>query len=267
MEKNFRQVGHLFTIAMRYLITFLISISAVAFSYAQDDLALYEPTKADYDYWEYRRKMTVPPYGLDKVKGLIKKIEIKSDDNDDMGLSALSTADFKSLTLREKFTYTVVHPELYSQNCDIRIMLPNEEQKVFGYLLSTLNEQTWSQRQLVFLRENRDSVMSYIEESTLRSKRMGVNYKDVIDEINGWEMIPFIITYFESNKKDKDALTLLLLLMKKGEYEEFLKSTSYRKLYGQSYNYETYIEYNKANEALILQRAMGYFKEKSAGGK
>ena len=77
-------------------------------------------------------------------------------------------------------------------------------------------------------------------------------------------MIPFIIDYYKSNSKDKDALTLLLLLMKKGEYVEFIQSSSYRQLYGSDYNYESYIRFNTANQDLVINRAMGYYREKSS---
>src|SRR5690606_39473633 len=129
----------------------------------------------------------------------------------------------------------------YAQNCAIFMPQPDEQKKIFSHLMSWMDENQWSDRQIDFLRENRDSVMSIIKESTLRSGRMGVNYKDAVETINGWEMIPFIIDYYKSNPKDKDALTLLLLLMKKGEYVEFIQSSSYRQLYGSDYNYESYI--------------------------
>jgi len=93
---------------------------------------------------------------------------------------------------------------------------------------------------------------------------MGVNYKEAIETINGWEMIPFIIDYAKKTPKDKDALTLLLLLMKQGEYPEFVKSASFRQLYGEDSNYYSYLNYNKENEALIFKRATGYYNEKKS---
>ncbi|MNU11874.1 hypothetical protein D3C72_2600680 [compost metagenome] len=50
--------------------------------------------------------------------------------------------------------------------------------------------------------------------------------------------------------------------MKRGEYSEFMKSTSFKKLYGETSNYYAYLDYNKENEALIYRRAMGYYNEK-----
>lgn len=156
----------------------------------------------------------------------------------------------------------MIYPEVYSQNCDVYIPKEGEESKIFSQIMSWMNEVSWSERQLIFMLENRDSVMGLIRESTLRSKRMGANYKEAIVELNAWEMIPFVIQYFQGNIKDKDALTVLLLLMKHGEYEEFMKSATHRKLYGEESNYESFIDYNKANEELIISRARGYYQER-----
>lgn len=250
---------------MKPIISFFILISCLlSFSFGQD-YEQYQPSKADEAYREARMRKTTPPYGLDKVQKLIKSIGYHAFDVGDAGISALSSEKYKTLSLREKFTYNMIHPEMDSQNCAIYIPQPNEQNKIFAHLMSWVEESAWSNRQEDFLKENRDSVMALIKESTLRSKKMGVNYKEALVLINGWEMIPFLIEYFKSNKKDKDALTVLLLLMKKGEYIEFLKSTSYKKLYGSDYNYENWINYNSANEKLIFERAMRYYKEKLKG--
>ncbi|WP_312789743.1 hypothetical protein [Sphingobacterium sp.] len=214
---------------------------------------------------ELRSKITIPPYSLDKVKALIAKIISEEDkETTDAGINAISAVDFKKLSLREKFTYTMIHAELYAQNCAIPEYQTQVNKKIFGTLLDGFNESYWSQRQTDFLQENRDSVMKLIQESVVRSKRMGVNYKHAIVEINGWQMIPFITDYAKKTPGDKDALTLLLLLMKRGEYGEFIKSSSFKKLYGEQSNYYSYLNYNKENEALIISRALKYYEEKKS---
>jgi hypothetical protein len=214
-------------------------------------------------YREFRAQPSIPPYGLSKIKALISKIKPQPDeDNSDMGISRLPQKDYDALSLREKFTYTMIHPEMYAQNCAIFVPQTNEDQKIFGYLTSWMNEETWSDRQLQFLTKNRDSVMAIIKESVIRSKRMGVNYKDALVEINAWEMIPFLVSYYKENKKDKDVLTMLMLLMKKGNYADFIKSKSYKNLYGVADNYESSMAFNKANEELTLQRAQAYYHSK-----
>lgn len=239
-----------------FIICFLLYLGN---SYSQED----NPGRFNVEkIREYRSKVTIPPYDLSKVKKLIAQTANKPGEEDHESIQALEVNLYKALSLQEKFTYVMIHPELYAQNCSIFMPQPDEDKKVYSHLISWTDEGDWSKRQLDFLRDNRDSVMALIRESTSRSGHMGVNYKDAIVEINGWQMIPFIVSYYEKTPKDKDALTLLLLLMRKGEYEPFLKSSSYKQLYGSDYNYESYINFNAANEALIIKRAKTYYDEK-----
>ncbi len=242
-----------------FFISFLCWMNVSAQTAQEDENGLYMDPAAI----EMRSKMTIPPYGLTKVKALIAKI-IPEEDNEttDASINAIPATDFSRLSLREKFTYTMIHAELYAQNCAIPEYQTQVDKKIFGTLLDGFNETSWSQRQTDFLNENRDSVMKLIQESVLRSKRMGVNYKHALVEINAWEMIPFIIDYAKKTPKDKDALTLLMLLMKRGEYQEFTTSTSFKKLYGDNSNYYAYLNYNKENEALIFKRALNYYKDR-----
>jgi hypothetical protein len=112
-----------------------------------------------------------------------------------------------------------------------------EEKKIFGFLPDFFREANWSERQEKFLKDNRDSVMVLIKESTIRSKRMGVNYKRTIHQINGVEMIPFLVKFYNEKKKDGDILTLMLLLMKENNYGPFVSSATYKKLYSEEHSY------------------------------
>ena len=52
-----------------------------------------------------------------------------------------------------------------------------------------------------------------------------------------------------------------MLLMKKNQYPEFKQSISYTKLYKlDTDTYSAYLNYNKANEDLIIQRATNFYK-------
>lgn len=212
-------------------------------------------------YLKMRERTTTPPYGLAKIQELIKGITPKEIDSD-FGLVALSDVQFNNLSAEEQFTYVMIHPENFAQNCDAIMPDATADKKIFGYLMSWGNEAYWSERQVNYLKNNKSTVMRLIKESTDRSKHMGVNYKDALIEMNAWEMIPYLIKYYKSNPKDKDALTVLLQLMEKGKYEPFMKSTSYKKLYSEEYNYESFLAFNKPNEALIIERANGYYKQK-----
>jgi hypothetical protein len=207
-------------------------------------------------YHDLRVKLSVPPYGLDKVRNLIKKLK-----SDEEGNEILNGKDYESLSFREKFTYHMIHAESYSQNCDAMPPIRNEEKKIFPYIAEAFHEAEWSERQTKFLSSHRDSVIAILRESMLRSKRVGVNYKQVIMEVNATGLIPDLITVYRGNNKvkDLDILSLMMQLMKENEYEPFLMSSSYKRLYTADADYRAYLNYNPANEALIIKRAMEFY--------
>ena len=212
-----------------------------------------QPSQQSEAYHEYRLKMSVPPYGLARVKVLIDKIS----DND--GVLALDKSAYNSLAFREQFTYHMIHGEADAQNCDVMPQVQEGQLKIFGQLPDIFNDHGWSQRQDRFFISHRDSVLSLIRESIGRSHHIGANYKRVIVGLNAREMIPFIIDQYKADKKDHDLLTVLMLLMKKNKYQPFLGSVMGRKLYGDESNYQTYISFNTANEELIIKRTMDFY--------
>jgi hypothetical protein len=216
-----------------------------------------QPVKENGNYHELRVKPTVPPYGLVKIKALIQKIK----SNDEEETAGLDKKTYESLSLREKFTYTMIHAESFSQNCDAMPPIKNEDKKIFAYIADAFEEHEWSERQTAFLSSNRDSVIAIMRESIGRSKRVGVNYKKAIIEINAVEMIPDIIAVFNEATafKDLDLLTVMMQLMKENEYEPFLLSGSYKKMYAEDASYQTYLNYNKANADLIVKRATEFY--------
>jgi len=232
---------------------FFILSSIAAFS---QRTGVKKGSKEHQSYHDYRRRLTVPPYGVVKVKALIPKI--KSDDEDN---EALSAKDYESLSFREKFTYHMIHAESYSQNCDYIPPPKNEQARIFAYIPDAFEEFAWSERQTKFLSSNRDSVIALMRESMARTKKAGVNFKQAIVEINAKEMIPDIIATYKANTavRDLDLLSLLMLLMKDNEYEPFLLSGSYKKLYAEDTSYKSYLDYSKANEELIIKRATDFY--------
>ncbi|MCK7553778.1 hypothetical protein MKQ70_01665 [Chitinophaga sedimenti] len=236
----------------RYLL--LLALSLPMATMAQDEIPAAGP--ASIAYHEYRMKESVPPYGLAKVKALITKI------NDSEETTALNAKDYLGLSLREKFTYHMIHAESYSQNCDIVLPEPDEEKKIFAYLPSVFGDTHWSSRQLDFFQSNRDSVLALIKESANRSKRTGLNYKHALMEMHAVEAIPFLAEFYQRDRKDHDILTLLMLLMKESRYAPFLSSASYTKLYSKESNYFSYLQDNKANEDLIIKRATDFYNSR-----
>ena len=98
-------------------------------------------------------------------------------------------------------------------------------------------------------------------ESIRRTGKVGLNYKLVIVEINATTMIPLLIETYnkKAGQKDLDILTVFMLLLKENKNESFLKSTSFTKLYGDDSDYLAYLNYNKANEDLIIQRVKSLY--------
>jgi hypothetical protein len=207
-------------------------------------------------YHELRMKLSIPPYGLENIQKLIKKLKA-----DEEGNRVLSEKDYDALSLREKFTYNMIHAESYSQNCDAMPPIEHEDLKIFPHVADAFGEAQWSERQTKFLSSHRDSVIAILRESILRSKRAGVNYKQAILEINAIELIPDLVKVYQENSKfrDLDILSLMMELMKENEYEPFLASSSYKKLYADDADYRAYLNYNPANEALIIKRATDFY--------
>jgi hypothetical protein len=238
---------------MKYFLFFLALLSSF-FLNAQEEEVWKEASPESQAYHQYRIKETTPPYGLSKIKALVAKI--RSTDDEDL---KLHHKDYEALTLREKFTYHMIHAESFSQNCDAMPPIQDEQKKIFGYLSDSFDEYSWSERQINFLKKNKDSVIVLIKESVTRSKRIGANYKQAIVEMNAKEMIPFLIKTYNTDKKDHDILTVFMLLMKNNNYKPFMASASFKKLYGEEASYQAYLDFNKANEELILKRASEFY--------
>lgn len=240
------------------LFSVLLSVTLLpALAFAQEEGAWPEPSPESKAYHDYRMKLTTPPYGLEKVKTMISKASSVGEGEGEG--EAIRPKDYLTLSLREKFTYHMIYTEAYSQNCDATPPIIDEHKKIFAQLPDIFGEGNWSSRQRDFLVGNKDSVLAIIEESANRSKRLGANYKMAIVEVNGLEMIPFLIEFYKRDYKDHDILTTLLLLMNGVKYPPFVQSTSYTKLYGPNSTYDAWLQYNKANEELIFQRAMALY--------
>jgi hypothetical protein len=222
---------------------------------------VYDDTTANYSRYD----TTFPPYGLDKVKAHIAKLKFVEDpDGGDQGTTAVDKKTYASLSFNEKFTYHLIHAESYSQNCDIPPQHPKTAERIYATLPDFFNEESWSERQVAFFKDNRDSVTALLKSLIEKSPSVGGNIKEAIVEMNGTELIPTLISWYNKEKKDHFILTVLLLLMKNNNYPEFINSTGYKKLYREpkteaDYKVAFYLTYNKANEDLIIQRATNFY--------
>jgi hypothetical protein len=207
--------------------------------------------------------VTVPPYGLDKIKKLIAKIEVTSDEGDG-GIETINEQAYNSLSIKEKFTYHMVHPETYSQICDPLPTHGDEANRIYGTLDDTYGEYDWSERQVNFFKSNRIEVAQLMKELIAKENKIENNFKEAIIEMNATELIPYLISLYNKDKKDHYILTVLLQLMKNNNYPEFVNSTGYKKLYKEpetadDYMHAKYLVYNKPNEDLIIQRATNFY--------
>src|SRR6185437_3955417 len=119
---------------MKKTMTLLIALIIYSFCLAQDDSKVPSPTSRAFH--AYRQYATTPPYGVEKVKHLIKAktINTENPDGDDTGMDSLPEKLYRSLSLREKFTYNMIYGESYFQSCDMDLPVFDEEKKIFGNL-------------------------------------------------------------------------------------------------------------------------------------
>ncbi|MBZ4188846.1 hypothetical protein [Niabella beijingensis] len=213
----------------------------------------------------FKRELSEPSYGLSKIKGLITREQQKQAPS--FGNRPLPSGVYDSLSLPEKFTYAMIYPETYLQNCSAYPGQLFKNGKLFGRLSAGFNENTMSSRQRAFLRENRELVMKLIRQHVDESHIMGLNYKEAIVEIKGWEMIPYLIGYYNKDKNDRDLLTTLMSLMKSGAYDAFVNTTYYDQLYGKNSRYLSAIDYTDSIGQFLLKTAAAYYKKEKAGSK
>lgn len=244
---------------MKKILFSLILFSSPGFVIAQKSEKYQSPGKESKAYQLYRDEITTPEFGLKKVQQMIRDSLPKETFR-----NALDEKKYQSLSLREKFTYNMIHPESYTQICNAMLMVADAQKKIFAELPLVLIGYNFSKRQVDFFRANRDSVIGLMSSSVLKTKRIGLNYKRVIAYIDAKPMIPLLIKTYRIEKKDHDILTLLMLLMKDNKYAEFINSSLYKNLYAATESsYRTYIDFNSANEESIIKMANSFYNELS----
>ena len=207
--------------------------------------------------------LSIPPFGLNKVKAAIQQMRTVDDSNavSDASTTALGDSAYDALPLDEQFTYNMIHAEDYSQMCDGLPAHEDEAGRIYGLTRDFFGEYSWSHRQIGFFNDNRDSVDQLIKRVIDRQGSVGMNFLYIIAKYNAVDLIPSLINVYRKDNSNHYILTVLMLLMKANNYPEFMQSTSYKKLYSSddSRNYTAYLIYNKANETLIIQRATNFY--------
>lgn len=218
-----------------------------------------KPSYTSIQYANYRGTGTEPAYGLTKVKALVKKIAEDSDGN-----RRMPDKSYNALSVEEKFTYIMIHGEDFSQNCDAMPPIIDEHKKIFPYFPSPFgDEAAWSERQTKFMLANRTKMISLIRETMKSKHRAGPNLKQAVVLLNANELIPDFISLYKRDRKDHDILSLFMLQMRENKYPPFLANPLNRKLYGDDANYQSFVQFNSANEKLILDLTNGFYKSRT----
>ncbi len=177
-------------------------------------------------------KLTIPPFEREKITTLIK--QIKSDYNPvlDTETSELSTENYTTLTVEEKFTYTMMHGEIVTSE---PIINENNESLGRGKISKTINftfpkQFIWSKRQLNFMQENREKCLSLIQEILSQNKYIGDNIKAAIIYLNAYETIPSLIDHLKNKPLDNSIITTLIQLMDKNKFPQLLSTNAYQAL-------------------------------------
>ncbi|MDE1191001.1 MAG: hypothetical protein PW786_02525 [Arachidicoccus sp.] len=229
---------------------------------AQNNGKSNTPSEKAIAYYTSRKKISIPNYDYSKIEKIINKIKPTSEEDADGENYILNSNIYNRLSLREKFTYNMIHPEKYVQNYDSPQIEEDADKKIYAYPPEAFNNSYWSKRQTDFFKNNRDSILFLTKECIENNNRIGSNYKQVIIDLNAIELIPVLIKTVKETETDHDILTVLNLLMKYGNYVPFTKSQMYETLYGSDdASSDSFISFNKENEDLILKNAMDFYNE------
>ena len=202
-------------------------------------LLLCNNTQAQFDPY------AEPPYGLEKIRALMNATKKAS----------LSDEAYKSLSLREKFTYNMIYYESFYQNCSIYFAAPKG--KIPAQLPHLSEVSAWSDRQKKFFTDNKDSVIRLIRIDNQLDHELRLNDKIVILLIDATEMIPFLQDCYHK-KQDLEILTVLMQLMNDRQYAPFIESDLHKKLYT-GYSQTNTIDYSKTDETFILTQATNFY--------
>jgi hypothetical protein len=220
-----------------------------------------QPSRTSIRYHEYRGAKSIPPYSLAKVRGIVRHIKA-----DNEGSAPLNNKTWNSLSTNEKFTYVMIHAEDSDQNCDASPGILNEERKIFAYVPSAWDDvATWSKRETAFLKENRTVVIGLMRDTIRRQQRVGANFKDAIEELGAWELIPDMAAVYRADRRDHDILTVMMILMKNAKYQPFTSTHMCQRLFGDKALFGESIPASPVNQKFILDHAEAFYRSRHRG--
>jgi hypothetical protein len=139
---------------------------------------------------------------------------------------------------------------------------------------SLFDGERMSERQIKSLHDNRDSTMDYLSKCLDFRSHIPLGYKKTIIEINAWEFIPSILSLEEkmnrgdtSTVEDPYIYSLLMVLMKNNRFKDFITTTTYKKLYGESASYREKISYTVNIRNQIRELSQKFYLQKTSETK
>lgn len=171
----------------------------------------------------------------------------------------LSSETFRSLNTRDMFSYCMIAPEFYMQNCGSLGRMRGRQ--IFGvFYRGDIPLEYWSKRQLVALHANRDSVVKYIVQMWPALDFIGENTKDLLVELMVWELIPKVLDKLQVSPADNELYSLLVQIMMRLKFRPFEESPIYEQLYGPASYIGSQVESNDDNRNEIIKLAKDCFE-------
>lgn len=246
---------------MRRMLFFSIALLA-SLSPAQNPRPSQKDIDAALAYHAYRQRTTEPPFNLAKVKALVasgQTAHLTSSPRADIG-KTLPEAKFNKLSLEEQFTYNMLYPETWSQNCIGRGAEIHEANRIYRRAPVEFDAAYfWSEKQIKWFRSHRREVVGFLRRTIAARHDAGSNVKQAIVQIQGYELIPELIDLFRNNRKDKDLLSTMVTLMDNGKYKPFQTSDIGIKMVSPKAHAREPLAATKTNEDFILSQAKAYY--------
>lgn len=181
----------------------------------------------------------------------------------------VSDSIFKTFSFKEHFIHAFCYPETFNQSCS---MFPTHEDhynRIEPYFIMQSEGFVKSQRQRDALKQNRDSLIVLMNQCIDNSQTVKLDYLRCIVNHHLFELIPCLKRTIEKQKQIKEPylLTTLCLLMKEGQFPDFLKTGIYHNLYMKSEEetkflkrHKVYIDFTQENSDSILNLSMAYYE-------
>jgi hypothetical protein len=217
--------------------------------YQSKDILCYRSAKID--------KMVLANKGTKKPK---------EDEMDwEMNFDFLTEKEFNQLNIKEHLYYAFCFPEMSTQICAMYMPDKNKDKKIQLFLPFPEDVRVLSERQSNKLKENKDSVVVYLNQCIDNAKTLDTEFKSNLTEVDAYLCIPNLIArYKKASKKDNELLTTLVMLMRNSDYAPLTESAMIQKAY-ESSTHEGQIPSIPANEEnikKIIGWAEAYYQSK-----